>query len=416
MTAVAAVVRTLTGPRRRQVLGALLFVVFGLTTTSGTLVVNDVRASSSAAWSLATHGTLDLGSVGFPDIDWGETGRDGGVYPNRFPGGFLPAVPAYVLAPERAPEPGDPYSIPIWPASLTAAALAAAAVTVLHEVLREVLPARQALGSTLVAGLGTSVWTVAADALWTHSSGILLLALTMRALQQGRHWYAGAWLGFAITVRPTHAFTALGVGLTLAATQRAWQRLVQIGAPSALGLGVLAVYSKVLFDTWLPVAGYRQERVGAILGVTEARTGPFSWSDQILGTLFDAYHGVLPYSPFLVLCVAFLVVGWRRSPDWARAMLVGGVVYWYAQLRGNAWPGGYNFFGYRFPIEPLWASSTVLALAWFAAVRHRWARMLGLVLVTVSLTINALGAIMFGARYEPNRPGYERVGPALVDE
>lgn len=408
--------RLLTGPWRRQVLGGLLVVVFGLTTTSGTLVVNDVRAASTAAWSVATHGTLDLSSVGFPDIDWGQPGRDGGVYPNRFPGAFLPAVPAYALAPDQAPEPGDPWSIPVWPASLTAAVLAAAALTVLHEVLRAVLRPERALGVTLVTAFGTSVWTVAADALWTHSTGILLLALTMQSLQRDRHWGAGLWLGLAITVRPTHALTALGVGVALAVAHRRWQPLVEIGIPSAAGLAALSGYSKVIFDTWLPVAGYRQDRVGAILGTSEPLTGPFSWGEQFLGTLFDSYHGVLPYSPFLGLCLLFIVAGWRAAPVWARAMLVGGVLYWAAQLRGNPWPGGYNFFGYRFPIEPLWASSVVLACSWFAAVRHRWARMLGLVLVTGAVTITAIGAVMFGARYEPNRPGYERVGPALVSE
>lgn len=401
------VVDAMTGHRRRLILFTFFLVLFSSTISWGLRVNIDSISSAATAWNLAQNGTLDFAEIGMEDIYWGVEVEDGSVYTNRFPGNWLPAVPAYLIAPGIDGDVGERNEVPIWPSSLTAAALVAAAAVVLNELLREDFAPRKALAITFVAACGTSVWTVAADALWTHSSGVLVLAAAMLSMRRGRYWFAGAWLGYAMTIRPTHAFTALGIGVALAIGQREWRRLAQIGIPSGVGLAALSVYSQVLFGTWLPTAGYTSRRVGSILGLDPGLTGAFTWSDQILGTFFNPYHGVLIYSPFLALCFLFLVPGWRRSSIWARAALVGGLLYWAAQLRGNNYIGGYNFFGYRFPIEPLWLGTIVFAHAWFVAVQRGWGRIIGIVLLTVSLTINTLGAVLFGYRFEPLQPQHQ---------
>lgn len=388
MTIVDRVLGTLTGSRRHILLFVVLFILFGATANLGPVVFNDVRGTSAAAWNLATNGTLDFAEVGLEDVDWGVEQPDGSVYSNRFPGAWLPAVPAYFVVPLDDEPVDHPNDVPIWPGSLTAAALVAAAMVVLHEVLRDEFQPRRALVVTLVAGLATPVWTLAADALWTHSAGVLVLALVMRSVQQERYVLTGAWLGYAITVRPTHALTALGLGLALALAQREWRRLPQIGVPSVLGVAALSVYSHAYFGTWLPVAGYDTERVGAIVGTSEALLGEYSWSEQLYGTFFDVGSGVFPYSAFLLVCVVFLVPGWRRSALWARCVAAAGLLYWLGQLRGNRYTGGTGFFGYRLPIEPLWLSTVVLAEAWFAGMQRRWARLLGVILLVGALLLN----------------------------
>lgn len=415
---VEGIVGALTGPHRKWLLFLLLLVLFGVTSTWQGRLVNDVRVSSAQAWLLATHGTLDVREVGVNVVGHGVETSDGGLVSDRLPGAWLPAVPAYLLAPgmdvELDPDRHLDTQVPVWPAAITAAALVAGALVVLHEVLRGVFNRRRALGVTLVAGLGSSVWGVAADGMWTHTTGVLVLAAALHALQRERYWMAGGWFGIAMLVRPTHAFTALGVGVCLAIAQREWRRLPEIGVPSAAGLGVMSLYSKSVFDTWLPIGGYDSERIGAILGADEAMTGDYTMLEQLTGTLFDPYHGLLLYSPFLVVCILFFAHGWRRSPAWARAATIGGLLYWAAQLRGNRFTGGSNFFGPRFPIEPLWLMTVTLASAWFVAMQRTVFRYIGLVTVTIALTINALGAAMFGARYE-SRGGIDWATSASVE-
>lgn len=384
----------LTGPRRKLLLFWLFFVLFAVTSNLDGANFNDVRATSAAAWNLGTNGTVDFAEVGFESVPWGREQADGSLYTDRFPGAWLPAVPVYALVSLFSEPVDDPAEFPLWPASLTAAALVAAALVVLHEVLRDEFSKGRALGVTLTVGLATPVWTIAADALWTHSSGVLVLALVMRGLQTERYVVAGAWLGYAITVRPTHALTALGIGVALAAAHRHPARLLQIGVPSALGLGAMSLYSRALFNTWLPVAGYSTERVGAVLGTSEALLAEYSWPEQLLGTFFDPAVGVFVYSAFLVVCVLFLLPGWRGSSLWARCAAVAGLLYWIGQLRGNRYTGGSGFFGYRFPIEPLWLASVVLATAWFEGMGRRWARLLGAVLLVGAYLLNLQYALL----------------------
>lgn len=390
---------------RHGVQFCLLAMLFVVTSTPG--MINDTRAAAAAAWNLGTNATLDFAVVGFDDVPWSVVGVDGSLYTDRFPGAFLPAVPLYALVQDTDVDPTNPASIPLQPAGVTAALLVAAAAVVLTKVLEEVVDARTAMLASLVAVLATPVWSVAARALWTHTVGVLVLALAMLALARQRWWLAGTALGWAVLTRPTHAVTAAVIGLLVAWPRRSWRVLFAIALPSLAGLAVLSGYSRVLFGTWLPVAGYDAGRVTAVLGAEPALLGEYTWFEQVWGTFFDTYHGVVPYSLFLVPLAVGLVAGWRVAPDWARACMVAGVAYWLAQLRGNRFTGGAQFVGYRFPIEPLWLMVPVLVLGW-VAVRGRSVVLRRITQGAVVASLVAMAVLVaatpLGVRAEPGQP------------
>lgn len=402
----AAVVDTFLWGRRRMVtLLCVLSLVYLV--TSAPDMINDTRAAAAAAWNLATNGTLDVASVGFTEVAWGVVGADGGLYTDRFPGVFLPAVPFYWLAGAGTVVASDSATIPTQPAGVAAALMVAAAVVVLVEVLRSVVDERIALGAGLVAALATPVWSVAARALWPHSVGILVLGLALCAAVRERWWLVGAAMGWAVLTRPTHAVTAAAFGLFVAWSRRSWRVLVAIAIPSLIALAALSWYSHALFGTWLPVAGYDIGRVGSVLGADPAMIGDQTWTSQVWGTLFDRYHGVVPYSLFLVPLVVAVPAGWRSAPVWARAGMVAGLAYWAAQLRGNRFTGGVHFVGYRFPIEPLWLMVPVLVLGWVAwCTRSTWYRRATVATMAVSLVVMVVLVVRtpLGVRDEPGAP------------
>ena len=107
----------------------------------------------------------------------------------------MAAVPAYVGASS------DPNDFRILPASLFAAFLAWLAVLILHSALSRTVGARQSTIVCAVLALGTPVWSVAADAMWTHTLTILGIAGAAWAASRDRWLLAGALAGLGVLGR-----------------------------------------------------------------------------------------------------------------------------------------------------------------------------------------------------------------------
>lgn len=385
--------------------------------TSAPTTINDTRATAAEAWNIANFGTMDFYAAGF-DKTWHpvET-TSGAMITNRFPGTFLPAVPFYWLLGSSVEGVEVVEDIPYGPAGVAAAVLVAIAVVAMIEVLREVVDDRLALAAGLVAAFATPVWSVAGRALWTHTVGIAMLSLALVAIVRERWWLAGGALGWAIFARPTYAIMAAVLGLGLGWMRRSVRPVLGIGIPSAAGMAALSLYTHRYFDSWLPVAGYNPGRVDAIVGRAPALLGQYTWSEQLVGTFFDLRHGVIPYSVFLVPVAVGVVVGWRRSPDWARVSLIAGAAYWILQLRGNRFTGGYDFVGYRFPIDPLWLMTPLLVVG-CVALAKRSAGYRRLTMASVAVSLGLMAALVFtspdGTRTEPHP--WDPQGPESGDQ
>jgi hypothetical protein len=152
----------------------------------------------------------------------------------------------------------------------------------------------------------------------------------------------------------------------------------------------LIVYSRVVFGTWLPAAGYASDGfVGRLVGASPLLT--LRW---VAEALLDPRRGLLFVTPVLVVLLPWLGVAWRTAPSWVRHAAVGGVVYLSLQLRMARPSGGIGFAGYRTALEAVLLLTPLCLVAYLEAVRHRpvW-RAACWVAVGIGIVVTAHGAL-----------------------
>jgi hypothetical protein len=141
---------------------ALLFVLlvplYVATATMDGMQSSDPLSAAIPAWQYAVHGSFNLDA--FADLPlWWVDGPDH-LVSNRAPGVIFFAIPFYWLLPT------NPVSPNVAPAMIAAVIATAGAVTILHVLFRRFVRPSTALAAALLAALGTSTWSVSADALW----------------------------------------------------------------------------------------------------------------------------------------------------------------------------------------------------------------------------------------------------------
>ncbi|HZD24261.1 MAG TPA: hypothetical protein VE569_12800 [Acidimicrobiia bacterium] len=253
------------------------------------------------------------------------------------------------------------------PATVVAALASAAAMGFLAAAIPYAGSSHTAAVVTgYVAGLGTTMWAVASDALWQHGPGAMWVALGIYLAARSWLVWSGLAFGAAILTRPDLALIAAAVGLYLSFSRRCLRPAMRVGIGSVLGLVVLLWFNWWLWGEPTVTGGYGDvfvERLG------EGSLG--SYLENIAGALFDPLHGLFSYSPFLLLLIPGLRAGWRKSPDWAKGAGIGAILYLLVQLKVNRFSGGHGFLGYRYPLEALSAAGSMFFLSYANWVRER---------------------------------------------
>ena len=266
------------------------------------------------------------------------------------------------------------------PATLAAALASAAAMGFLAATIPLVGGSRyQAVITGYVGGLATTMWAVASDALWQHGPASMWIALAILLVARSHLEWAGLAFGAAILTRPHLALIAAALGVFLVVTRRTLVPALKIGAGSLLGLAGLLWYNFWIWGSPSITGGYGDGFVGNVLS-----TDFGAYVVNIFGALTDPFHGLLPYSPFLLILIPGLREAWRNSPDWAKGAGIGGIVYLLVQLKANRFSGGEGFVGYRYPLEALTAAAVVLFMSYQQWVSRRtmvkWLFWLGVVM------------------------------------
>lgn len=386
----------------------LPLLVLYAATASWQLPINyDALTNTITAWHLGKRGSPFLpgfsalasepyaGAMGYYEM----TAQ--GVVSQYPPGAPLLAAPLYALVPSELvqmpmrnpsrPELGAVTMAipPFGPATLVAVLSSAAAIAVLGLVFRSQGELTDAWLGAFVAGLGTSVWSVASDALWQHGPAMLWIAIGTYLAARGRYLRSGLAFGAGVLTRPLTAFIPASVGLYCGLSQRRWQAFIGIGVGSALGLAMLLAYNAALFGDPSVSGGYDSS--------FESRLFSAQWSAfavNILGGLFDPRVGVLLWSPFLLLLLPGLGRAWKQSEAWARGAAVGGLVYLLLQYKMNRYYP--DFLPYRYPLEALTASAPLWFAAyrgWLQGCRIRVKRFFA-TLVLVGIALQAVAAIL----------------------
>ena len=372
---------------------ALLLPIY-LATNTGDLHQNrDGIGSALPAWSIVNRSTVDLRGYEDPWLTWRAGGEVRQVWytdtgerlvSNRPPGAIYWAVPFYWISPRSA----EPDMVP---AAVAASVAAAAAMALLHVALRHITTARLALAGALVAGLASPVWSVSSDALWQHGPSQMWLALSLVTAGAGNVYGTGTALALAVFTRPLTAVIAAATGILDSIRRRTIKPVVVIGVISGLGAASLIAYNASMFTSPSPTGGYGSYPVENIVGYTVSQ-----YAHNLVGTLVSHTHGILVYTPYLIILLPGLRAAWRAAPGWVRTAALAGIAYMLVQLRVNYFTGGYAFYGYRLPLEMLTMTAPLLILSykeWVA--RDRGRQILFALGVLVAFGLQIYGSIFF---------------------
>ena len=360
--------------------GLVLFVVV-CTVYSASAARNEMHMDAHAAavesWHIATTGSpwlegdLDEQMRSNPFIGKAPNGH---VVALRMAGPVLAAIPFYgVLGSSQ---------FGFVPGGIAGAFWSALTVSLMYAALRS----RSSRGRSVLAaaafGFATPVWTVAADQPWTHTVTLLGIAGAAFGASRERWWIVGLFLALAMLGRPHIAIVAATLGIGVGLAQRKLAPTVAIAVPTLCSLGLLLAWSRAMFGSWSVAGGYGDKMSvaasGFAPGADSSGQAAYSWSNlpvavtNHLGFWLSLDRGLLVWTPALMIMAVPLFRSWAILPVWSRWLLVGGALYTVVQLRVNAFPGGDNFWGYRYGLEFL--ACAFPALAFSAAKTGFWAR------------------------------------------
>ena len=335
---------------RDWMLFPILTLVYIPTAAYGSTSI-DVAAAEYPAWVVATRGSLNLSVVmRHPELAWFFEHGDG-VYSDRFPGAIAYLVPGYWVADRLGMS-----NFSIMPGAVTAAVVTALAIVVMRSVYEATLPSRKvSLVATFYTAFGTGAWSICANAPWSHTLDLLLLALSLLAMARRKYIFAGLAFGGVVLTRPQWAVALVLGAFSLGVLMRRVGPVWKISLGMLPGVVLLVSYNGLLFGRWGPSNGHE---LGGSLGVY--------WSDlplNIVGAMASPTRGLLVFYPVILLALLRLRTAIHAAQPWQQAAAISGTAGLVVQLALNRYSGGDTFFGPRLMIEPLVLWAPILALS-----------------------------------------------------
>jgi hypothetical protein len=342
----------------------------------------------------------------------------GHFYDSHPPIGPLLAVPVYAL-PVWIGTPRDPDLVANLFSKVAAsimAALSALAVYAASRRFLRALDAPSAVHAAMLAavayGLGTSIWSTASLAMWTHTPAVLGYALAIWGLIAGAPVAAGAAAAAAAMARPATAPAA--VLLALYAAHRAafqsgprWRQLAAFSASAAVTGAAGLLYNYWLFGNFVGGAPFRTDYWVQELG----SAGMFSGSLRagMAGLGFSPSRGILIYSPVVLVALAGAVHMWRAPASdavlLARYSGLAAVAIFLTYSKFIVWWGGHGY-GPRYLTDamPFLGLPFAAGFAWLRQQRpgFRFARAAAAILLVYSVAIQAIGAFCWPSPWTLN--------------
>src|SRR5690606_35441036 len=254
-----------------------------------------------------------------------------------------------------------------------------------HVSSRVRLPLRIASIGAATVAFGSPVWSVSADALWTHGVTHVSLLCALIAIKKGKAGGAALWFGISVLTRPH--LIVVPLILTLFRLDR---RVLLGGVAGGLaGLGLSGLYSLVVFGRIIPSGGYNVDGLSQSAPLRSAA----GLAGNIWGWLADPLHGIVVWVPLALIAAVGVPLVWRNLDPLIRAAAVAGMAYAAAQLSLIRASGGNIFLGHRTTIETfVLATPLIVASLWALMSSSRAARVLISTLIAYSVAIHAYAA------------------------
>lgn len=337
--------------RYAALLFGFLVIVYALTVSKSPSI--DAVAAQYGSWRISQTGAPWIESLNFLE---GRENRWTWITLNgshevisRSPGPVAFGVPAYFFFG------GTEFSV--LPGALSAAFITAVSVTLMFLALCHHLDLRQSLVVAVVLGLGTPVWSVAADAMWPHTLTVLGISGMAWASASRRWVLAGVFGGVAVWGRFHMALAVAALGLLEAWRARDWRIAARIGIVSLAITALLLPWGRWIYGEWL-ITGNRR--------LNWAASGAERYESLVaneLGLFLGLGRGVFVWTPLLLVLLPALRRAWPELPSWTKSMAIGGIVYTLVQGYLNGFAGGDTFWGYRLGIECVVSVTPALALS-----------------------------------------------------
>jgi hypothetical protein len=286
-------------------------------------------------------------------------------------------------------------------AKRAAALIVALTAVVLHRLLKGMGLARVATPATLAAVLGSSLWTIASQALWQHGPAALALTSAIWLLlpenpTRARLALAGVATAGLVAFRLLDVIFALVIFAWVVRFHR--RRLVWFLPAPVLGAAALLGWNLAVFGAVAGGQAYLETLHPTAHGLPAG-----AWSGDLLagaaGTLFSPSRGLLIFSPWAGLALATLPASGRRLAPWplVRWLLWALVPYGLLVSKYTVWWGG-HCFGPRYwtDVMPLLGIVLACGLDWSYDRTRLIAMAFGLTIV-FSIGVQAVGAFSYAS-------------------
>lgn len=285
---------------------------------------------------------------------------------------------------------------------LSAALLAALAVTILYGALRRVLAERPALLLALVYAFASLHWSTSAQALWLHGMTELSLALLLWALVADRgDQRSAAWIGLALALAVANKLTNGVVALPIIVwfvgrsfrqpqVEPAARRLLAFFAPQVvLGLMVLA-YNLHYFGS--PLGAYETAfRTLGYGGISGGFHG--NLAEAIAGNLVSPSRGLFFFVPWTLFSLWGAARAWRQW-SWAPWLLGGALLHFLIYAKLERWWAGWSY-GPRYLTDLMPLLVFFLVPLWTDLTRRRWLKPALLVAFALALGVQLIGVYCY---------------------
>ncbi len=287
---------------------------------------------------------------------------------------------------------------------LVASFIAAAAVGLLYLLMRRRCNPATAIALAATFALGTTMWVVSSQALWTHGLSALLVIATMLLLTgpctPARAVAAGFLCALIPCVRQPDVILAAGLGL-----YGLWWARPRLVVPYVAG--ALPVPLLVLAYNLMLVGSY----IGGYGLVLPSRTVEFFADNPVRGVaglLFSPSHGLFVFSPFLLFIVIGLPWILRAREFRGFTLMAGGAALLQLALYGfGDWRQGASW-------GPRWLTDMLPILFWMLppvlGALPRAGRVVFGIACVAAVAIEAIGAFWYtgasdAALYAVRGPG-----------